>query len=120
MVLRAGKRNELGRLGETLAAEFLVEKGWKILERNVTMKLGEIDILAMVGETVVVVEVKTQTSAQFLDPIFQITAAKQRKLRLLASAISTRYPDRNVRIDAVTVYWKGESDPVIRHLENMV
>ena len=121
MVLRAGTRNRLGQLGETLAAEFLVEKGWKILERNLTMKLGEIDILAMDGEVVVVVEVKTQTSAEYLNPVYKITPAKQRKLHLLALAISIRYPDRNIRIDVLTLHWlTGQEKPQITHLENVL
>ncbi len=111
----------LGALGEQLAAEFLLLKGFIILSRNVTVKLGEIDILAQDGNIIVLVEVKTQMSASLLDPIYKITPAKQRKLHLLAQVIVARYPNQNIRIDAVTLYWKlGSEHPTITHYENII
>ena len=111
----------LGALGEQLAAEFLLLKGFTILSHNVTVRMGEIDILAQDGDIIVLVEVKTQTSAALLDPIYKITPAKQRKLRLLAQVIAARYPNRNIRIDAVTLYWKpGSEHPTITYYENII
>lgn len=72
------------------------------------------------GETVVLVEVKTQTSGALIDPIYKISPAKQRKLGLLAAIISAKYPERNIRIDAVTLYWNQSGEPIITHYENIL
>jgi putative endonuclease len=118
MPLRQGAHHELGRHGEQLAADFLVANGYGLLARNLELKVGEIDLLMADGDTIVVVEVKTQARDTFLDPVYKIGPAKQRKLHLLASIIASRYPDRNVRIDAVTV--TNTPVPVITHLENVI
>ncbi len=120
-MVRSGAHNILGAKGEELAAEFLIAKGYKLLARNLVLKIGEIDLLCQNGEVIVVVEVKTQARAIFADPIYKINPTKQRKLRSLARVVAARYPDRNIRIDAVTVYWqKGRSEPIITHLENIL
>jgi putative endonuclease len=113
-------KQELGQEGENLAAEFLVSQGFALLGRNVRSRLGEIDILAQQGDETVLVEVKTLSSARGFDPITQINPAKQRKLRLLAREVAARYPDANIRIDAVTVYWGSTDLPVITHFPNIL
>lgn len=52
-------RKSLGRLGEQLAAEHLERLGWRIVERNYQTRLGELDLVAVAGDTLVFVEVKT-------------------------------------------------------------
>jgi putative endonuclease len=114
-----GKENkELGSLGESLAAEFLVSKGFQELGRNVVFKVGEIDLLMTDGLAVVVVEVKTHRKTGLIDPIYKIGLAKQRKLWQLASLIAVKYPGRNIRIDAVTLYYSPE--PRLTHYENII
>lgn len=115
---RSGAHNELGSRGESLAAEFLLKKGYEIVERNLFLKLGEIDLLCKYGEVLVIVEVKTQTTSAFADPIYQISPAKVRKLRSLGSIISTRYPDSFIRFDAVTIHLTS-GEPTVTHLENL-
>lgn len=118
---RSGAHNELGRQGETLAAEFLVAKGYELLESNLDLKLGEIDLLLKDGETIVLAEVKTLRIARHFNPLEKIDWAKQKKLRLLSQIVAARYPERNVRVDAVTVYWlSGIKKPMINHLENIL
>jgi Holliday junction resolvase-like predicted endonuclease len=72
------------------------------------------------GEVIVVVEVKAQTSAKLLDPIYQITPTKQKKLRLLGSLISIRYPKSMIRIDAVTLVIGPGQEPFITHYQNIL
>ena len=111
----------LGRHGESLAADFLLKQGFEIMARNLVLNIGEIDILAQKEGEIVLVEVKTQKSASIIDPIYKIDPAKQRKLRQLAKIIAAKYPSQNVRIDAITVYWKQlEATPVITHLQNII
>lgn len=107
---------ELGQEGEQLAAEFLVSLGYQELARNLRFKQGEIDLLMQEGEVIVVVEVKTQRKGEVFDPLYKISPLKYRKLNLLAQIIAARYPNRNVRIDAVTLYWKQDKLQIHHYL----
>ena len=78
------QRQELGKLGEELAASYLQEKGYRLLERNYRCRLGEIDIVALDGEVLVFVEVRCRTSGRFGLPQESIRREKQAKLRKLA------------------------------------
>lgn len=76
---------KLGGLGEKIAKDFLVNKGFKILETNYATKLGEIDIIAKDKNGVLVfIEVKTRITEKFGLPREAVTVAKQRKIRLVA------------------------------------
>jgi len=115
-----GSRQLLGQQSEQLAAEFLVSKDYKIIARNVRTKLGEIDILAFHQETIVVVEVKALTHASTFQPLDKIDSKKQRKLLLLAQEVAAKYPGRNIQIDAVTLYWNQQKEPVITHFKSIL
>lgn len=72
--------NDLGKIGENIAANYLLKKGYKILERNWRFNRDEIDIIARDGDWLVIVEVKTRTSAWFGEPEMAVTHGKQRAL----------------------------------------
>jgi putative endonuclease len=75
------ERKRLGAWGEERAANFLrKEKGFAILERNYRCPLGEIDIVASDGDTLVFIEVKTKGSGDYLLPQVSVTREKQRKV----------------------------------------
>lgn len=113
-----GERKQLGQQGEQLAAEFLKSKGLREVGRNISVRIGEIDLLMEAGDTLVLVEVKTHAKRGLIDPVYKIGPAKQRKLWQLAQLVAARHPGRNVRIDAVTLYWSPE--PRLRHYENVI
>lgn len=77
-------RRQLGTSGEAAAARFLEDQGYRILGRNVRFRAGELDLVALDGETVVFVEVKTRLSAKAGTGEEAITLAKQRQLTRLA------------------------------------
>lgn len=116
--MQGSQRKELGALGENLAAEFLKSQGYVELARNLTFRMGEIDLLMCDNLTIVIIEVKTLRMAGGIDPIYKISPAKQRKLWQLARLISAKYPERNIRIDAVTLYWSPE--PRLQHYKNII
>lgn len=60
--------NELGKLGEELAVEFLQKNAYEILDQNWRYKKAEVDIIARKGETLAIVEVKTRSTDAFGDP----------------------------------------------------
>lgn len=113
------KNKSTGNLGEELAADFLVNLKYKILDRNLRLPFGEIDILAETQGIIVIVEVKTVKGAMFGLAQELVRFKKQNKLKLLAKAIEQKYPNRTVRIDVIGVDF-SDDDPKIEHLINCV
>jgi putative endonuclease len=100
-----GVRQGLGQTGERLAAERLVQCGYRILERNFRCRYGEIDIVAEDGDDLVFVEVKTRRGVAYGLPEEAVTVRKQQKLIELALYyLDVRAcSERSWRIDVVAV-----------------
>ncbi len=79
------KRRDAGILGEKLARDFLLERGYHIRQANYRCTEGEIDIIAEHEDTLVFVEVRTRQSREFGSPEESITPAKMEKLRTVAA-----------------------------------
>lgn len=77
-------RRELGQTGEDLAAAFLQKAGYRIIDRNVRSRYGEIDLVALDKGCVVFVEVRTRRSMQF-GPEESVTRRKQERLARLGA-----------------------------------
>lgn len=104
-------RQQYGTWAEDRAADFLVRRGWKIVDRHVTSRYGEIDILAHDDDTLVAVEVKARRNTKFGRAIESMTA---RKIARLTSALHDIMDKRglktpSIRIDLVTVEREGIS-----------
>jgi len=99
------QQQKFGEKGESMAARYLKKKGYKILEKNYRIPLGEIDIIAKDGKTIVFVEVKSRRSAQFGSPKWAITPKKQRKISMVALQYlkTTEQSTAKARFDVVTV-----------------
>ncbi|RFA22029.1 YraN family protein [Subtercola boreus] len=111
-------KDELGRRGETLAADYLVEHGYTILERNWRCRQGEIDVIAEHEGVTVFVEVKTRSGLRYGHPFEAITIAKLARLRRLASAWCDKAESkrRRIRIDAIGVVAAPRQPVLIEHL----
>ena len=81
----ASAKTALGKKGEELATEYLVGKGFAVLQRNYRIGQGELDIIARHKNFVVFVEVKTRESAFLTDPIQLVPLSKQRQIIRLAN-----------------------------------
>jgi len=79
-------RGVSGAEGEAFAADYLVKNGYRILERNYRTSLGEIDIIARDGETLVFIEVKARSNARFGPPQLSVDHRKQLKITRVALA----------------------------------
>lgn len=77
-------KDDLGRLGEQLAAEYLQQAGIRILDRNWRCADGELDIVAAERRVLVACEVKTRSGVTFGSPLEAISRRKQARLRRLA------------------------------------
>lgn len=100
------RRTELGRKGEALAARYYLDRGCRLLAHNYRTRMGELDLVLMEGETVVICEVKTRTSgAGFGTPAQAVDAAKQRRLILAAGSYLQQagLSDAPVRFDVAEV-----------------
>lgn len=107
-------KDEFGRWGETLAARFLKQAGYRILARNVVTPVGELDIVAREGEELVFVEVKTRTSGEFGGPLGAVGPAKRRKIIQSARSYLARHrmDECPCRFDVVGVTRvEGKTDP---------
>jgi len=109
------KRKKLGESGEKIAEDYLINKGYKIIGRNVRLPVGEIDIIAKDGDYIVLVEVKTKTQFDQGRPEEMINYHKSKKLQLLSRALAKDYPNKNLRIDVVAVD-KSLLEPKINHI----
>ena len=109
------KRKKLGSAGEELAAQFLLQKGYRILARNLKTEYGEMDIIAALETVTVFVEVKTKTSTVYGVPAEMVTARKQEKLRLLATLYATAHQLTDYRIDVIAIDVSAHP-PTIEHL----
>jgi len=108
----------LGQRGESAAANFLRRLGYRILARGHRDKLGELDLIALDGRTVVFVEVKTRTDHSAGHPAEAITHDKQRRLTRLALHFLKRHQllEQSARFDVVAVTWPDHAaQPVIEH-----
>lgn len=74
----------LGACGETIATEYLVKNGYKILDKNFSNSIGEIDIVACKNNLIVFVEVKARTSKKFGLPCESVNYIKQQKIKKVA------------------------------------
>lgn len=113
-----GLTTEIGNRGEELAAEYLTRQGFEIVERNYRSGRYEIDIIAVRGDVLHIVEVKTRRAGSLTTPEDAITPSKFRSLCVAANAyiaqITTNY---EVQFDLVAVETNGESAQ-IRYIAN--
>jgi putative endonuclease len=98
-------RMRTGKRGEDLAAAYLAEAGYRIVERNYRCIFGEIDIVAEEGETLVFVEVKSRRSEVYGEPQLAVGDEKQKKISRIAMHYlqERRLRHRLARFDVVAV-----------------
>ena len=98
------QHNELGKIGEKIAVDFLIKNGYEIREKNWYFQKAEIDIISQKKDTLVCVEVKTRSSDFFGDPQDFVTP---KKIKLLVKAMN-QYVESNdldveVRFDVIAI-----------------
>ena len=129
----ANQRQLLGRWGESLAADYLVDLGYVVLERNVRTRYGEIDLVALQVEespypaesaqVTVFVEVKTRSTQTFGLPEESVTAHKREHLIAAAQSYLQDHPDLGGvwRIDVIAIQrLQPDKPPTIHHFENAI
>lgn len=110
-----------GNLGEDIAVQLLKDRGYAIIQRNFRCRLGEIDIVARDGRTVVFVEVKTRKGRRFGEAEEAVDYFKQMKLRKLAQYYLLNYcsQTQQCRFDVCSIYLNSDDQlKSFRILEN--
>jgi len=95
------KAQARGQAAEALAARYLAERGLSVVERNFRVRGGEIDLICRDGRTLVFVEVRLRSRADFGGAAASITASKRRRLVLAARHYLLRAPDADCRFDCI-------------------
>ena len=118
------KKKELGAKGEEIAVRYLKSRGYRIIERNYRIRLGEIDIIAEQGNDLVFIEVKTRSGTHFGSPFDSITIQKQMQLSKVALEYINKQGcnNRPARFDVVGIEFQvgGNTfqEAVIKLLQN--
>jgi putative endonuclease len=109
---------EFGKLGEQMAARYLADKGYIILEHNYRRGHLEIDLIALDGDELVIVEVKSRAYDNILQPEEAVDHKKRQALIRLANEYVKSYNRKeNVRFDIVSIVSNANGNE-IRHLKN--
>jgi putative endonuclease len=103
-------RQQIGKNAEDLVTGELAMAGWEIVERNARTRFGELDVVALDGQTLVFVEIKAGRAGSSFGPerpVLGVDARKQRRVRRLAIAWMTERRDLphygEIRFDAIGV-----------------
>lgn len=116
-------KDDLGRAGEQRAASHLVGLGYDVLDRNWRCAQGEIDIVAVHGDDLAIVEVKTRRSTAFGHPFEAIDERKRRRLWRLALAWIESHALQarglTVRIDGIGIVGPDPATATLEHLRDL-
>lgn len=109
-----------GQEGEKLALEYLVRKGYAILDTNWTFEKYELDIIAQIGADIVFVEVKTRTSSSHGFPEQAVTRKKAQTLFDAAEVyLEEKGLENEIRFDIISILL-AKKEPDILHLEDAI
>ncbi len=113
---------ELGAHGERLAADYLIEKHFQVIERNWRCHFGEVDLVCLdQNDEIVFVEVKTRESLESGYPEDSVTDAKRRHLAAVGESFleERHWGNRPFRFDVVAIYLVPWAKPEILHLQGI-
>ncbi len=107
----------LGSEGESLAIQFLRKKGYVIIAHNYKTRIGEIDIIAKDGETIVFVEVKARSNDMFGSPHESVNTTKRRKLKNLGLLyLKKQKQEVPARFDVISITCLKNGQKEIHHI----
>lgn len=116
-------KDDRGRAGEQRAARFLADAGFALVDRNWRVPQGEIDIVAVRGRDLVVVEVKTRRTEQFGHGFAAVDDRKRARLWRLSCAWAAAHPElargRRLRLDVIAITGPNPDTAVLEHIEDV-
>ncbi len=113
------EHNDFGNLAENLAADFLIQKNYKILIRNFRYQRAEVDIIAEFEDLIVVIEVKARSYNALIEPQEAVTKKKIKAILLCSDFfMKENQIDKEVRFDIITVVPNESGKLEINHIED--
>ena len=113
------EHNDLGKWGEDMALAYLLDQGYRLLDRNWHQGHRDLDLIMQQDDTLVIVEVKTRRNNLFMDPEQTVDALKMLSLSKAANAyIRLHRISLNIRFDIVAITGTPSSDFTINHIED--
>lgn len=110
--------NELGKKGEQLAVDFLIQEGYNIVERNYRFHKAEVDIIAQYKDTLAIIEVKTRSSIEFGNPQDFV---KPKQIKNLVKAVNEYVTvndlDVEIRFDIIAIVKQQQGYKIV-HLKD--
>lgn len=116
------RKKRLGKIGEDLACEYLLQHKYTILDRNFQKRYGELDIVAVKDNTLVFVEVKTRIGREFGIPEEAVTPRKLAEVKQTAYYYTLLHPElyESMQIDVIAIELEtDETLKAFRHIENV-
>jgi putative endonuclease len=113
------RNQSIGKWGESAAADYLLERGYEIVARNIRTPYGEIDLIAQKDDFLVFVEVKTRTSKVFGPPEIAVSARKQGHMLSCAEYYAQQNEIDHWQVDVIAVE-KIQDKTEITHFENAI
>ncbi len=98
---------KLGAMGERRAAWFYRLRGYRILERNLRTKAGEVDLVVRRGNTVVVAEVKTRQTLIAGEGHEAVDQRRRERMIRIGDIVAANDPNVQLRYDILSIYWTG-------------
>ncbi len=116
-------RNNIGKVGEDIAARYLLSHRYLLVERNFRIRYGEIDIIAREKETLVFVEVKTRVGNVYGTPEEAVTPRKLQEVVRTGEYYRLQHPDgsKSYRVDVISLTLAPETLHIVRfrHIRNV-
>ena len=112
-------KDELGRRGEDEAVQYLERRGLVVLSRNWRCRDGELDVVAVEDDRLVVCEVKTRSGTRFGEPAEAVTPRKAARIRRVTQAwlAAHHVPWCAIRFDVVAVLMEPDRPTTLQHYE---
>jgi putative endonuclease len=112
-------RKSIGKQGEEIAASYLKGLKYRVVEKNYRCRCGEIDIVALDGNTLVFIEVKTRRTVSYGPPQLSVTPFKQRQISkaALTYLAKNRQTEMNARFDVISIILRDERS-VLDHIKD--
>ena len=113
------EHNDLGKWGDDVALAYLLDQGYRLLDRNWHQGHRDLDLIMQQDDTLVIVEVRTRRNNLFMDPEQTVDALKMLSLSKAANAyIRLHRISLNIRFDIVAITGTPSSDFTINHIED--
>ena len=112
--------HDLGKSGEKIALNYLIDNKYKVIARSYRLFRGEVDIIAYDQKTLVFVEVKTRRSTDYGFPEESVNPSKQQQIRKIAQGFLAKNNLQNVecRFDVISLSFDEKEGYSIRHIKN--